>query len=92
MARSTSQARQTSRPLPLAPGFLKSSITSGSYTITAPPTHIISTFAGSANGLIGRRPEVQPPVPLLLIPWAIAFDAAGNTFIADRANTGRLEG
>ncbi len=66
----------------VAPGFLKSSISSAAYTITAPPSHIISTVAGSGKpGFSGAGGPATSA--LLWDPTSVAIDASGNLYISD---------
>jgi sugar lactone lactonase YvrE len=74
------------KAIAVAPGSLKSSISSAAYTITAPPSHIISTVAGT--GTYGFTGAGGPAASALIgSPDAVAFDASGNLFFVDVSNS-----
>jgi len=74
----------TVQAVALAPGYVVSAPVSAAYTITAPPPAVISTVAGdgtegfSGSGGLATNTEIGEPK-------AIAFDSAGNLYIADTA-------
>ena len=76
----------TIQAVALAPGYLPSSPTKGAYTISAAPTAVISTVAGSNvygfTGFGGAATSAR-----IEDPQAVAFDGAGNLYIADSANS-----
>ena len=68
-----------------APGYLPSSVASASYTITSPPTAVISTVAG--NGTSGFSGAGGPPTSAELgQPQAVVFDPNGTMYISDMKN------
>jgi len=70
----------------VGPGYLPSSATTATYTITTPPTALISTIAGSANSY-GFSGSGGPATSAQFEqPQAVAFDSAGNLYIADSSN------
>jgi sugar lactone lactonase YvrE len=76
----------TVQAIALAPGYLASAPVKATYTITAPPTALISTVAGSGNG--GMLGMGGPAASAWLgRPQAIAFDQSGNLYIADQSNS-----
>jgi sugar lactone lactonase YvrE len=69
----------------LAPGYLASAPVSATYTITSPPTAVISTVAG--NGTSGFLGFGGPAISAEMSePTGIAVDGAGNLYIADAGN------
>jgi hypothetical protein len=75
----------TIKAIALAPGFLPSAATTATYTITAPPTAIISTVAGNGvNGMAGLKgPATSASIGL---PTYLTVDSAGNIYFADNGN------
>jgi sugar lactone lactonase YvrE len=75
----------TVRATAVAPGHMPSPTVSSTYTITAPPTSVITTVAGNGNygssGIGGPATEAQ-----LGILSAIAFDSNGDLYMADCNN------
>jgi hypothetical protein len=80
------------RAIALAPGFLASAPATAEYTITAPPTAVITTVAG--NGVYGFSGAGGPATGAELgISYATSFssqgivlDSSGNLYIADSGN------
>jgi hypothetical protein len=69
----------------VAQGYQKSAVASASYSITQPPSAIISTIAG--NGLLGFAGAGGPATAAELNdPQSVAVGAGGNMFIADPYN------
>ncbi len=66
----------------VAPGFLPSAPVSASYTITNPPVAVVTTVAGTGAFGIAEAGE-QAIDAKLRNPEGLAFDAAGNLYIAD---------
>jgi sugar lactone lactonase YvrE len=69
----------------VAPGYLKSAISSAAYAITQPPRAIISTVAGNGtygfSGVGGAATAAQ-----LGYVQSVAVDAGGKVYIADYVN------
>jgi sugar lactone lactonase YvrE len=66
----------------VAPGYLPSAAVSAAYTITTPPTAIITTVAG--NGVWGFSGAGGPALSAELDdPGGLALDGAGNIYFAD---------
>jgi sugar lactone lactonase YvrE len=75
----------TIQAVAIAPGYLVSAPVTATYTITTPPTAVISTVAG--NGKFGLSGSGGPATSAEMEqPRAVAFDGAGNLYIADPAN------
>jgi len=76
----------TVQAIAVAPGFLPSPLTSETYTITTPPTALISTVAGdNTYGFLGMGgPATSASMENL---QAVAFDGSGNLYIADYGNS-----
>ena len=82
----------TINALALAPGYLASAPVTAAYTITTPPTSIISTVAG--NGLIGFTGQGGPATSAEIginqgqefYSQGIALDSSGNLYFADSGN------
>ena len=75
----------TVQAIALAPGYLTSAPKTATYTITTPPTAVISTVAGTGGfGFLGAG----GPATSALIgqPEAVAFDGQENLYIADSEN------
>jgi sugar lactone lactonase YvrE len=72
----------TVQAIAVAPGYLASAPVSATYTITTPPTAVISTVAGNGEfGLLGvGGPALNAEIGY---PQAVTFDGAGNLYIAD---------
>jgi len=76
----------TVQAVALAPGYLASAPTTATYTISTPPTAVISTVAG--NGGFGFLGSGGPAISALMgQPEAVAFDGQGNLYIADWSNS-----
>src|SRR5262249_46343010 len=75
----------TIQAIAIAPGYLASAPVSATYTITVPPSAVISTVAG--NGTTGFD-DLSGPATYdnLGQPEAIAFDTGGDLYIADQGN------
>jgi sugar lactone lactonase YvrE len=75
----------TVQAVAVAPGFLPSTSVSAAYSITTPPTALISTVAGNNTyGFLGAGgPAIKASIKN---PQAVAFDGSGNLYIADTAN------
>ena len=77
----------TIQAIAVAPGYLPSAPVSAAYTITTPPTAVISTVAG--NGTDGY-PDTGAGGPAtsaeIGIPQALTMDAAGNIYFSDSSN------
>ena len=77
----------TIQAIAVAPGDLPSEPVSAAYTITAPPTAVISTVAG--NGTQGL-PDTGAGGPAtsaeIGAPQAVALDASGNLYFSDNDN------
>lgn len=75
----------TVQAIALAPGYLPSAPVSATYTISTPPTAVISTVAG--NGKFGFSSGGGPATSASIgYTQAVTFDGAGNLYIADRGN------
>ena len=72
----------TVQALAIAPGYLVSTPVSAAYTITTPPTAVISTVAGDGKyGMLGvGGPAINAKLGQ---PEAVTFDSAGNLYIVD---------
>jgi sugar lactone lactonase YvrE len=68
-----------------APGYLASAPVTAKYTISTPPSEVISTVAGTgAYGFTGfGGPATGAKIGY---PWAVAVDSSGNLFISDTGN------
>jgi sugar lactone lactonase YvrE len=76
----------TVQAIAAAPGYLASAPVAATYTITTPPTAVISTVAG--NGKTGFHGFGGPAINANLgQPEAIAFDSGGDLYIADPLNS-----
>jgi len=74
------------KAIAVGPGFLKSSISSASYTVTAPPWAVISTFAG--NGKFGFSASGGPATSTRIgEPTSVAVGSGGDAYIADWINS-----
>ena len=75
----------TIKAVAIAPGYLQSAPVTSAYTITSPPTAIISTAAGSGvygnSGVGGPAPSAQ-----IGYPMGVAFDGSGNLYFSDTGN------
>jgi sugar lactone lactonase YvrE len=75
----------TIQAIAVAPGYLPSAPVTATYAITTPPTAVISTVAG--NGKFGLSGAGGPATSAEMeVPKAVAFDGAGNLYIADAGN------
>jgi hypothetical protein len=75
----------TVKAIAIAPGNLQSPPVSAAYTITSPPTAVISTVAGDgAYGFNGAG--IVATSADLGYPQGVAVDASGNLFITDTGN------
>ena len=75
----------TIKAVAVAPGYLVSGAASGTYTITAPPTAIISTIAG--NGVHGLSGAGGPATAANIgFPSSIVRDKVGNLYFSDADN------
>lgn len=78
------------RAIALAPGYLTSSETTATYTITAPPSAVIQTVAGNGTaGFSGAGgPATSASIGIKSAPGfeGITFDAAGDLFFTDGGN------
>jgi sugar lactone lactonase YvrE len=75
----------TVQAIAVAPGYLASAPISATYTITAAPPAVISTVAG--NGTSGFLGAGGPAISAeMKTPQTVAFDGAGNLYIADTEN------
>ncbi|WP_263352842.1 FG-GAP-like repeat-containing protein [Acidicapsa acidisoli] len=76
----------TVQALALAPGNLSSTPVKAKYTITSPPAAVISTVTG--NGVFGSSGVGGPATSAQIgLPQGLAFDGAGNLYIADAGNS-----
>lgn len=69
----------------VAPGFLASPAVTTSYTITSPPTAVISTVAGNGSSGYGGDGGLATSASIG-IPTAVALDSKGNFYISDAEN------
>jgi sugar lactone lactonase YvrE len=75
----------TIKAIAVAPGYLTSTLVTGVYTITSPPTAVITTVAGS--GVYGFAGEGGPATSAKIgNPNGTAFDVAGNFYFSDTGN------
>ncbi len=75
----------TIRAIAVGPGCLASAPASAAYTITAPPTAVISTVAG--NGVSGFSGSGGPATSAQVGSLAgVALDGSGNLYFADTTN------
>jgi len=76
----------TIQAIAVAPGYLPSPPVSATYTISTPPSAVISTVAGNGkNGFMaGGGPVISTSIGQ---PQAVTFDGSGNLYIADTENS-----
>ena len=75
----------TVKAVAVAPGYLPSAAVTAAYTITTPPTAIITTVAG--NGVWGFSGSGGPALSAEIdYPRGLALDSAGNLYFADTFN------
>jgi len=75
----------TLQAVAVAPGYLPSAPVTAAYTITTPPTAVISTVAG--NGVYGGSGAGGPAISAeLRSPNGVGLDGVGNLYIADNYN------
>lgn len=75
----------TVQAVALAPGYVASAAVSATFTITTPPSELISTVAGT--GTYGFSTAGGPATSANMgQPEAVAFDGSGNLYIADIGN------
>jgi sugar lactone lactonase YvrE len=69
----------------VAPGYLPSAQVTAAYTITTPPTAVITTVAG--NGTSGFSGMGGPATAAEIgVPQYLAFDKSGNLYFTDTSN------
>jgi sugar lactone lactonase YvrE len=77
----------TIQAIAVAPGYLQSAPVSAAYTITTPPTAVISTVAGNGTeGFPGKGMGGPATSAEIGSPQAAALDASGNLYFADTIN------
>jgi sugar lactone lactonase YvrE len=77
----------TIQAIAVAPGYLPSAPVSAAYTITTPPTAVISTVAGNGTqGYPGAGMGGPATSAEIGSPQAVALDAAGNLYFSDSSN------
>lgn len=82
----------TIKAIALAPGYLVSSPVTATYTITTPPTAVISTVAGNGgngfNGINGPATNAQLRIGLSTsyLSEGIVLDSANNLYFSDPGN------
>jgi len=82
----------TIHAIALAPGYLASAPATAAYTITTPPTAVISTVAGNGtfgfSGAGGPATSAEIGIAQLAPPYTqgIGLDKSGNLYIADGGN------
>jgi sugar lactone lactonase YvrE len=75
----------TIQAVAVAPGYLASTLVTAAYTITTPPTAVISTVAG--NGIYGFSGNGGPATSAAIsFPDFVTLDGAGNLYFSDTQN------